>query len=120
MQGLSGTPWDLPKDQADTFWVNQEPTGLIHSGVLSSWFLRLMMPVRGLGISILASLLGSGWEWPCLLSQVPALPPAPAWVALVGLGPRTQTHVCLAGSWLCLPWEPPPWLHQPSFPEAAL
>lgn len=77
MQGLLGTPWDLPKDQADTFWVNQEPTGLIHSGVLSSWFLRLMMPVRGLGISILASLLGSGWEWPCLLSQVPALPPCP-------------------------------------------
>ena len=45
--------------------------------------------------------------------------PLPGWL-WVGLGPRTQTHVCLAGSWLCLPWEPPPWLHQPSFPEAAL
>ena len=99
---FQGPPWDLPKDQADTFWVNQEPTGLIHSGVLSSWFLRLMMPVRGLGISILASLLGSGWEWPCLLSQVPALPPAPAWVALGGAGPQ-DPDPRLPGGLLALP-----------------
>lgn len=38
----------------------------------------------------------------------------------VGLGPRTQTHVCLAGSWLCLPREPPPLAPPAKFPRGCL
>ena len=61
MQGLSGTPCDLPKDQADTLRVNREPTRLIHSlwcaGFLVS---EIDDPCLWTGISILAPLLGSG------------------------------------------------------------
>lgn len=74
--GTFRDPMGPPQDQADTLWVSREPTGLVHSlwraGFLVS---EMMTPVRGRGISILAPLLGSGWEWPCLLSQVPALSP---------------------------------------------
>lgn len=82
----------------------------LNCGVLSSWFLRLMIPVRGLDISILASLLGSGWGG--LVSSPRSLlcPPAPAWVALGGAGPQ-DPGPRLPGRLLALPPREPP--HKP-------
>ena len=59
---------------------------------------------RNLKLTHSARRIPQGWAraQPCLLSQVPALPPAPAWVALGGAGPQ-DPDPRLPGGLLALP-----------------
>lgn len=88
----------LSRDQADTFLVNQDPTGLIRS-LWRSGFLVSKAP-------------GPGSLQPCsslrLLPPLPG-PPAPTWVALGGAGLQ-DPEPCLCGRLVALP---PPGSHPP-------
>lgn len=81
--------------------------GPVHSGVLSSWFLRLLPCPRNCHLFrcpqvVSAPLSASGQEQPCLFSQVPTLPLRLHGWLWVGLG-------CCAGraAGSASPWEPP-------------
>lgn len=94
LQADAATPRDTPRGQTDTFLVNQELC------LLGSRFPRLLAP---------APLLLVLWDHSC--------PSRGLWL---GLGCRTQNPVCVAAPGSASPLEPPPWLHRPSFPKAAL